>query len=85
MRGQSKLHSLIESLINILLGFGINLIANCVVLPLFGFNVTLGQAFNIGLVFTGISIIRSYFVRRWFNSIMVKIHLREKEVLNGTE
>jgi hypothetical protein len=84
MKGQTRLHSLLESVINILIGFAINLIANILVLPLFGFHVTVGQAFNIGLIFTGISIIRGYFIRRFFNRIMVTIHLR-KEVQNGTK
>lgn len=64
---QTRLESLIEALINVVIGFGINWTANMLVLPLFGFHVTGGQAFGIGLVFTVISIARSYAIRRWFN------------------
>lgn len=65
---QSRLGSLIEALVNIVIGFGINLGANMIVLPWFGFNVSAGQAFGIGVVFTVISLVRSYAIRRYFNS-----------------
>lgn len=67
---QSRIGSLIESLVNIAIGFGINLWANMVILPWFGFPVSLGTAFHIGCAFTVISVIRSYAIRRWFNSYL---------------
>lgn len=63
---QSRMGSLIEVCINILIGFVINWFANLLILPLFGFNVTGSQAFHMGLLFTVISVARSYVVRRWF-------------------
>jgi len=69
---QTKLGSFIETLVNIAIGFTINWIANMFILPMHGFKVTGGQAFSIGLMFTVISVIRSYSVRRWFNSYIVK-------------
>jgi hypothetical protein len=74
---QSRLGSLIEAGINILIGFGINWTANVIVLPMFGFHVTGIQAFHIGLVFTVISLIRQYVIRRWFNA---RIHLFAQRV-----
>lgn len=65
---QTKMGSLIEALANIVIGFGINLGANLIVLPWFGFHVTTGQAFGIGVVFTVISLVRGYFIRRYFNA-----------------
>lgn len=65
--GQSKRGSFYEALFNTAVGWTINYIANLVVLPWFGFNVTLSQAFWIGIIFTGISIARSYILRRIFN------------------
>jgi hypothetical protein len=65
---QSRLGSLIEALVNVVIGFAINWSANLLILPLFGFNVTGGQAFGIGCFFTVISIVRSYALRRWFNA-----------------
>lgn len=64
---QSRLGSLVEAVINVLIGFSINWVANLLVLPLFGFHVTGSQAFHMGLIFTVISVARSYAVRRWFN------------------
>lgn len=65
---QSRLGSLIEALANIFIGFGINLGANMIVLPWFGFHVSASQAFGIGVVFTVISLVRGYFIRRYFNA-----------------
>lgn len=65
---QSRLGSLIEVLFNIAIGFAINWVANMWILPLYGFHITGGQAFSMGLIFTVISVVRSYVVRRWFNA-----------------
>lgn len=66
---QTRTGSLVESLANIAVGFGINWAANMLVLPLFGFHVTGSQAFGIGVIFTVISLVRSYILRRWFNGL----------------
>lgn len=65
---QSRLGSFFESMVNIVIGFVINLIANFLILPLIGFHITLSQNLYIGLLYTIISVIRSYCIRRWFNS-----------------
>lgn len=70
-RGQKKSHSLAEAIFNTVLGFGISMAANLIVLPWFGFKVSVSSAFQIGLIFTLISIIRSYLLRRLFNRIML--------------
>lgn len=66
---QTKAGSIVEAVANIAVGFGINWVANMIVLPAFGFHVTGAQAFHIGLVFTVISLVRSYVLRRWFNGL----------------
>lgn len=71
MKGQKKSHSLFEALFNTILGFGISMAANLLVLPLFGLKVTVSSAFWIGIIFTVISIVRSYVLRRLFNRIML--------------
>ena len=63
---QPKLESLFESILNVLVGFIISVIATLIVLPLFGFAVTGGQSIIISAVFTVVSIARSYFLRRLF-------------------
>ena len=66
---QSRLGSWLEAWANILVGFGVNFLANLAILPLFGFHVTGSQAAHIGLFFTAISLVRSYLLRRAFNRI----------------
>lgn len=66
---QTRAASFVEAWANIAVGFGINWAANMLVLPLFGFHVTGAQAFGIGVIFTAISLVRSYVLRRWFNGM----------------
>lgn len=66
---QTRLGSILEAWANIVVGFAINWTANMLVFPLFGFNITAGQAFHVGLIFTAISLVRSYVLRRIFNRI----------------
>lgn len=73
---QTRLGSFIEVCINIVIGFAINWVANLYVLPLYGFNITGGQAFSMGLVFTVISVVRSYVIRCWFNARLHAMAMR---------
>lgn len=66
---QTRLASFVEAWANIAVGFGINFTANLIVLPWFGFDVTPTDALGIGVVFTAISLARSYVIRRWFNGL----------------
>lgn len=69
---QTKLESFIEAWINVVIGFWINFIANWVILRAMGFDkLTLGTNVVIGLLFTIISVARSYVIRRW-----AQVHLR---------
>jgi hypothetical protein len=65
---QTRLGSFIESLINVAIGFSINFVANLLILPLIGFNISVGQNLFIGVLYTIISVLRSYVIRRWFNA-----------------
>ena len=74
MSGQSKKHSVLEAGVNICIGFSINWTANMLILPHFGFTSETGMiAFEIGLCFTAISLVRQYVIRRWFNNMMVRV------------
>jgi len=66
---QSKKFSLIESISNVIIGYLVALISQLLVFPLFKINVSLKTNIYIGLWFTGISIVRSYILRRIFNKI----------------
>ena len=77
MKGQSRRHSFIEAWVNIAIGFGINYFANLLIFPLFGFHISLIANLWMGVIYTAISLVRSYFIRRYFNAWMVKLHVRE--------
>ena len=65
---QSRLGSLVESLVNVVIGFGVNFMANLTILPLLGFSTLTWQTnLLIGGIFTAISVVRSYVIRRWFD------------------
>jgi hypothetical protein len=70
--GQSRRMSLIETWANIAIGFSINFTANLIILPLFGFNITLGDNLIIGVLYTVIAVVRGYGVRRMFNWIYTR-------------
>ena len=75
--GQTKLGSFVEAWINVAIGFGINFTANLVILPMFGFtSLTLKDNFIIGLIYTVISVVRSYVIRRWFNHMIHSLSLK---------
>ncbi|OGB26223.1 MAG: hypothetical protein A3I66_00805 [Burkholderiales bacterium RIFCSPLOWO2_02_FULL_57_36] len=65
---QTRIGSLIEALMNVVIGFLVNMVANFVILPLIGFHITLGQNFFIGVLYTVVSVVRSYTIRRFFNN-----------------
>lgn len=56
-----------EAVVNVLVGYGVACLTNAFVLPAFGFHVSLGQNLSIGAIFTGVSLVRSYLLRRLFN------------------
>jgi hypothetical protein len=65
---QSKIESLIEVCINVAVGWVIALMTQLIVFPMFGIQVTLGEQLSISVIFTVVSIIRGYVIRRWFNA-----------------
>jgi len=66
---QLRRHSLIESIVNVAVGYGVALASQLAIFPVFGIKVTLQENLLIGLFFTVISIIRSYALRRFFTRI----------------
>ncbi len=69
---QSRLMSLVESLANVLVGYGVAVATQMVVFPLFGLAVTVAENLLIGLIFTVVSIVRSYALRRGFEALRVR-------------
>jgi len=66
---QSKKHSLIESITNVVVGYIVALISQFAIFPIFDIHVELKTNLYIGLWFTIVSIIRSYLFRRVYNKL----------------
>lgn len=65
---QSRKSSAAEAVVNVVAGYGVAVLANIVVLPLFGVHgLSLADNAAIGGVFTLISLVRTYALRRLFN------------------
>lgn len=66
---QTKLGSFAEAWANIAVGFTVNYFANLLIFPLFGLHIGLAANFLMGAIYTAISLVRSYILRRWFNGL----------------
>lgn len=66
---QSRRMSAIESAANIAVGFGVALATQVAVFPLFGLHADAGQHVAISLLFTVVSFVRSYTLRRMFERL----------------
>lgn len=69
---QSKFMSLIESLLNVAIGYVVAVVTQLLVFPIFGLNVSLSDNLLIGAFFTVVSIARSFAVRRLFEAIHIR-------------
>ncbi len=63
---QSRRMSVVESLVNVAVGYAIAVLTQIAVFPIFGLRVSLADNLVIGLVFTIVSIARSFALRRVF-------------------
>lgn len=68
---QTRLGSLIESGMNIAIGYVVALASQLLIFPMFDIYIPLSDNMMIGAWFTVISLARSYVIRRWFNA---KLH-----------
>lgn len=65
---QTRLGSLIETMFNVLIGLAVSMVANQLVFPRFGFHPSMAENVAISVIYTVISIVRQYVIRRWFNA-----------------
>lgn len=63
---QSRKASLIEAIANVVVGYWIAVAVQSVVFPVLGIRVSFSENLFIGAVFTAVSILRSYALRRLF-------------------
>ena len=66
---QSRAMSLAESVANVIVGYGVAVVTQILIFPIFGLHATLAQNLKMGLVFTVVSIARSYVLRRLFERL----------------
>lgn len=71
MKGQTRRWSLIEISSNLFIGMFVAYWAQIIVFPIFDIEVTHATNFKIMLIFTAISFVRGYLMRRLFNMIML--------------
>ena len=64
---QSKRGSLIEAVTNTFVGYVLAVATQFAVFPVFGLQVGVVENLGLGLVFTAVSLIRSYLLRRLFD------------------
>jgi len=66
---QSRVMSLVEAVVNVVVGYGVAVATQMLVFPLFGLQTTLAQNLKMGAIFTVVSIARSFALRRVFEAI----------------
>ncbi|SDH23589.1 DUF7220 family protein [Propionivibrio dicarboxylicus] len=66
---QSRRMSLTEAIVGTAIGFVVSVLIGLLVYPLFGHAFTLTENIGITAVYTIASVVRSYLVRRGFNSL----------------
>lgn len=64
---QSRLGSMIEAVANVAIGYGVAVATQVVVFPWFGLHASMSDNLLIGALFTVVSLVRSYTLRRLFN------------------
>ncbi len=66
---QSRLMSLVEAVANVIFGYGVAVLTQILIFPVFGLHTTLAQNLKMGAIFTVVSIARSFALRRVFEAI----------------
>ena len=63
---QSRRVSLMEAITNVAVGYALAVATQIAVFPWFGLHPSIGENLTIGALFTGISLLRTYALRRLF-------------------
>lgn len=82
---QTRLGSLLEVMANIATGMVVSWLLTIYALPLWGFNPSAKQAVGMTIMYTIVSLIRSYFWRRLFNSFVIKKHKKKMQLGEAKE
>ena len=63
--------SLVEAITNVIVGFLLALLTQIVAFPLLGLSASLSDNLILGVIFTAVSLARSYALRRAFEAIRI--------------
>ena len=74
---QSCTMSLVEAIANVVVGYGVAVMTQMLVFPVFGLHTTLVQNLKMGGIFMTVSICRSFALRRVFEAVRVRRAERE--------
>jgi hypothetical protein len=66
---QSRCMSMIEAITNVAVGYALAVVTQIMVFPWFGLHPSLGENLALGGIFVGISLLRSYALRRLFEAV----------------
>ena len=80
---QTRLESLAEVCLSTAIGYAFAILAQLAIFPVFGISVTVAENFAIAALFTVVSVLRGYVVRRWFNAGLHRTAVRIARRLTG--
>ena len=63
--------SLAEAGANVVIGYGVAVVTQFLVLPMFGLSATLRENLGIGAIFTVVSLVRGFTLRRLFEALRI--------------
>ncbi|WP_211100070.1 DUF7220 family protein [Acuticoccus kandeliae] len=66
---QSRVMSLVEAVTNVAVGYGLAIVTQLLLFPLFGLPADLGTAAALSVAFSAISIVRGFVIRRIFERL----------------
>ena len=69
---QSRTMSLVESVANVVVGYGIAVASQILIFPAFGLHISMAQNLKLAAAFTIILICRSFALRRIFEAIRIR-------------
>lgn len=70
--GQTRKHSVLETITNTSIGYIVAVASQYAIFPLFDVHIAPAEHAAMGVFFTVVSIIRSYILRRTFNTLMLR-------------
>ncbi len=69
---QSRAMSFFEAIANVVIGYGVAVLTQILIFPMFGLHASLSQNLKLGAAFTVVSILRSFALRRLFETLRVR-------------